>query len=170
MPQSLDSLMPSSDQCRERRDSSDLIVKAPIPGTKPRREPMTQLLEGKNAIVYGGGGGIGSGVARTFAREGATVFLAGRTKATLQKVAAEITSSGGKAHVAVLDALDEQAVDKHAKAVVDQAGSIDVSFNLITRGEVQGTPLVEMTKDDLLRAVVNGLQSNFITARAAGRR
>ncbi|HYR49532.1 MAG TPA: SDR family oxidoreductase, partial [Candidatus Eisenbacteria bacterium] len=131
---------------------------------------MTQLLEGKNAIVYGGGGGIGSGVARTFAREGATVFLAGRTKATLQKVAAEITSSGGKAHVAVLDALDEVAVDKHAKAVVDQAGSIDVSFNLITRGDVQGTPLVEMTKDDLLRAVVNGLQSSFITARAAGRR
>jgi NAD(P)-dependent dehydrogenase (short-subunit alcohol dehydrogenase family) len=130
---------------------------------------MTQLLEGKNAIIYGGSGGIGGGVARTFAREGATVFLVGRTKATLQKVADEITSSGGQAHIAIADALDEQAVDKHAKSVVDQAGSIDVSFNLITRGDAQGTPLVEMTKDDLLRAVVNGLQSNFITARAAGR-
>jgi NAD(P)-dependent dehydrogenase (short-subunit alcohol dehydrogenase family) len=47
---------------------------------------------------------------------------------------------------------------------------VDVSFNLITRGDVQGTPLVEMRTDDLLRAVVNGLQSNFLTARAAGRR
>jgi len=131
---------------------------------------MTQLLEGKNAIVYGAGGGIGGGVARTFAREGAAVFLAGRTKATLQKVADEITSGGGQAHVAVLDALDEQAVDRHATAVVNQAGSIDMSFNLITRGDAQGTPLVEMTKDDLLRAVVNGLQSQFITARAAARR
>ena len=131
---------------------------------------MTQLLEGKNAIIYGAGGGIGGGVARTFAREGATVFLVGRTKATLQKVADEIASIGGRAQVAVVDALDEQAVDKHARSVVDQVGSIDVSFNLITRGDVQGTPLVEMKKDDLLRAVVNGLQSQFITARAAGRR
>jgi NAD(P)-dependent dehydrogenase (short-subunit alcohol dehydrogenase family) len=131
---------------------------------------MAQLLGGKNAIIYGAGGGIGGGVARTFSREGATMFLVGRTKATLQKVADEITSGGGRAHVAVLDALDEQAVNKHAKAVVDQAGSIDVSFNLTTRGDVQGTPLIEMTKDDLLRAVVNGLQSQFITARAAGRR
>jgi enoyl-[acyl-carrier-protein] reductase (NADH) len=64
--------------------------------------------------------------------------------------------------------MDEQAVDKHAKNVADQAGSIDVSFNLITRGDAQGTPLAEMTKDDLLRAVVNALQSNFITARASG--
>jgi len=131
---------------------------------------MTKLLEGKNAIIYGGGGGIGSGVAKTFAREGATVFLAGRTKAPLQMVADDITSNGGKAHITVLDALDEQAVDKHAKSVVDQAGTIDVSFNLITRGDAQGTPLVEMTKDDLLRAVVNGLQSQFLTSRAAARR
>jgi NAD(P)-dependent dehydrogenase (short-subunit alcohol dehydrogenase family) len=131
---------------------------------------MTKLLEGKNAIIYGGGGGIGSGVAKTFAREGATVFLAGRTKAPLQIVADDITSNGGKAHIALLDALDEKAVDQHAKSVVDQAGTIDVSFNLITRGDAQGKPLIEMTKDDLLRAVVNGLQSQFITARAAARR
>jgi NAD(P)-dependent dehydrogenase (short-subunit alcohol dehydrogenase family) len=36
------------------------------------------LLENKNAIIYGAGGGIGGGVARTFAREGANLFLAGR--------------------------------------------------------------------------------------------
>ena len=131
---------------------------------------MTKLLENKNAIIYGGGGGIGGGVARTFAREGATVFLAGRTRATLQKVADDIAASGGKAHVAVVDALDEKAVDDHVREVVAKAGSIDVSFNLITRGDAQGTPLVDMSKDDLLRAAVNGLQSNFLTARAAGRR
>jgi NAD(P)-dependent dehydrogenase (short-subunit alcohol dehydrogenase family) len=72
--------------------------------------------------------------------------------------------------VAVVDALDEQAVDDHVQNVVSKAGSVDVSFNLISRGDVQGTPLVEMTADDLLRAVVNGLHSNFLTARAAGRR
>lgn len=127
------------------------------------------LLEGKNAIVYGAGGGIGGGVARTFAREGARVFLAGRTRETLDAVANDITTAGGAAEVAVVDALDEAAVDAYVDAVVRRAGSVDVSFNLIKRGDVQGTPLVEMTADDVLRAVVNGLKSTFLTARAAGR-
>jgi 3-oxoacyl-[acyl-carrier protein] reductase len=42
------------------------------------------LLENKNAIIYGAGGGIGGAVARTFAREGASVFLAGRTREETQ--------------------------------------------------------------------------------------
>jgi 3-oxoacyl-[acyl-carrier protein] reductase len=44
------------------------------------------LLEGKNAVIYGGGGAIGGAVARAFAREGARVFLAGRTRASLETV------------------------------------------------------------------------------------
>jgi NAD(P)-dependent dehydrogenase (short-subunit alcohol dehydrogenase family) len=127
-------------------------------------------LEGKTAIIYGGGGGIGGGVARTFAREGAKVVLVGRAREQLDAVAKDITSGGGSAEVALVDALDEQAVDEHVQAVASKAGSVDVSFNLINRGDVQGTPLIEMTTDDLLRAVVTGLQSNFITARAAARR
>jgi NAD(P)-dependent dehydrogenase (short-subunit alcohol dehydrogenase family) len=130
---------------------------------------MTELLEGKTAIIYGGGGGIGGGVARTFAREGAKVFLVGRTRQTLDAVAKEIAGAGGSAEVAVVDALNDKVVDDHVRDVVSKAGRVDVSFNLITRGDVQGTPLVEMTTDDLLRAVVNGLHSNFVTARAAAR-
>jgi NAD(P)-dependent dehydrogenase (short-subunit alcohol dehydrogenase family) len=128
------------------------------------------LLEGKNAIIYGGGGNIGGAVAREFAREGANVFLAGRTRETLEAVANDIGAAGGFAEVAVLDALDEKAVDEHARDVVSRSGGIDVSFSLITRGDVQGVPLVDMTPDDLLRAVVGGLRSNFLTALAAARR
>jgi NAD(P)-dependent dehydrogenase (short-subunit alcohol dehydrogenase family) len=131
---------------------------------------VSKLLEGKNAIIYGGGGGIGGGVARTFAREGARVFLFGRTRDRLDAVANEVTASGGLAEVAVFDALDERAVDEHVRDVSAKAGSIDISFNLIGRGDVQGTPLVTMAVEDLLRAVVNGLRSNFVTARAAARR
>jgi NAD(P)-dependent dehydrogenase (short-subunit alcohol dehydrogenase family) len=127
------------------------------------------LLKDKNAVIYGAGGSIGGAVAKEFAREGARVFLAGRTRDPLEAVAADISSSGGSAEVAVLDALDEKAVDEHARAIGSEAGSIDVSFNLITRGDVQGIPLIEMATDDLLHAVVNGLRSNFITARAAAR-
>jgi NAD(P)-dependent dehydrogenase (short-subunit alcohol dehydrogenase family) len=130
---------------------------------------MTRLLEHKNAIIYGAGGGIGGGVARTFGREGATVFLAGRTRESLATVAKDITAAGGSAEVAVVDALDERAVDEHARAVASRAGSIDVSFNLIWRGDVQGVPLVDMAVDDLARPVTTGLTTNFITARAAAR-
>ena len=127
------------------------------------------LLENKNAIIYGGGGSIGGAVAREFAREGARVFLVGRTREPLETVANDIKADGSSAEVAVLDALDERAVDEHARDVVSRAGGIDVSFNLVTRGDVQGIPLVEMETEDLLRAVVNGLRTNFITARAAAR-
>ncbi len=128
-----------------------------------------RLLEGKTAIVYGGGGALGGGVARTFAREGATVHLVGRTRGPLEAVAADIRAAGGAAEVAVLDARDEAAVAAHADAVAAEAGSIDVSFNLITRGDVQGQPLLELAVDDLARPVDNGLRTNFITARAAAR-
>ena len=128
------------------------------------------LLENKNAVIYGGGGSVGGAVAKEFAKEGARVFLVGRTREKLEAVARDVEAAGGSAEVAVLDALDEEAVEDHARTVAAQAGSIDVSFNLITRGDVQGIPLIDMTADDLLRAVVNGLHSNFLTARAAARR
>ena len=75
------------------------------------------LLENKVAVIYGAGGPIGGAVARAFAREGARVFLAGRTRASLDKVAAEIRSNGGVADTAVVDALDEHAQRYGAEGV-----------------------------------------------------
>jgi NAD(P)-dependent dehydrogenase (short-subunit alcohol dehydrogenase family) len=127
------------------------------------------LLENKNAVIYGAGGSIGGAVAREFAKEGARVFLAGRTREKLEAVAKDITAASRSAEVAVLDALDEQAVDEHAREVAEKAGSIDISFNLITRGDVQGIPLVEMTTEDFTRPITTGITTNFISARAAAR-
>src|SRR6266536_5099192 len=118
---------------------------------------VEMLLENKNAIIYGAGGGIGGGAARTFAREGARVFLTGRPREPLETVAADIAATGGAADVAEVDALDERAVDEHASAVASQAGSIDVSFNLITRGDIQGVPLIDIPGADFTRAVTTGL-------------
>lgn len=72
------------------------------------------LLERKNVVIYGAGGAIGGAVARTFAREGATVSLAGRTLAPLDAVAKDI-AAGGVAETAHVDALDEGAVHRHAE-------------------------------------------------------
>lgn len=130
---------------------------------------MTPLLQDKNIVIYGAGGGIGRGVARTFAREGARLFLAGRSLAPLEAVAADIAAAGGSGVVAEVDALDERAVEEHLEAVVAAAGSVDVSFNVISRGDVQGIPYVDMTADDFLAPITTGITTNFITARAAAR-
>src|SRR5829696_2447683 len=94
------------------------------------------LPENKNAILYGAGGSIGGAVVREFAREGVKVFLAGRTHEKLEVVARDIEAAGGSVEVAVLDALEEQAVDEHALAVVARAGSIDISFTTSSRAEM----------------------------------
>jgi 3-oxoacyl-[acyl-carrier protein] reductase len=123
------------------------------------------LLGGKHAVIYGGGGSIGGAVARAFAREGAIVHLAGRTQETLDAVAEDIRSRGGAAETAVLDALDEAAVDAHADAMP----SLDISFNVITHGDVQGTAIDEMDVEDYLRPVATAVRTTFLTVRAAAR-
>ena len=127
------------------------------------------LLEGKVAIVYGGGGSIGGAAARAFGREGATVHLAGRTLATLDAVAEDIRAAGGTAETAEVDALDERSVDRHADAVAEGAGAIDVSFNVITHPHTHGVPLAEMDVDDFMAPVEAAARTTFITARAAAR-
>jgi len=127
------------------------------------------LLDSKNPVVYGGGGAIGGAVARAFAREGARIFLAGRTRERLEEVAAEIRSAGGLARTAEVDALDEKAVDEHAGAVAAEAGGIDISFNLISHGDVQGIPMTEMSVEDYTRPVLTAVTTTFLTSRAAAR-
>lgn len=127
------------------------------------------LLDNKSAVIYGGGGSIGGAVARAFAREGAKVFLAGRTRATLENTAEAIRATGGAAEIAEIDALDEQAVDRHADAVAAEAGGIDISFNLVTHPHTHGTPLAEMQVDDFMAPLETAARTTFLTARAAAR-
>ncbi|MCU1429099.1 MAG: Short-chain alcohol dehydrogenase [Actinomycetia bacterium] len=126
------------------------------------------LLEDKTAVIYGSGS-IGGAVARAFAREGARIFLAARTQARLDELAEKIRSVGGVVETARVDALDERAVDEHADAVAAKAGAIDISFNLISHGDVQGTPLAEMSLEDFERPVVTAVRTMFLTSRAAAR-
>jgi NAD(P)-dependent dehydrogenase (short-subunit alcohol dehydrogenase family) len=118
------------------------------------------MLQGKTAVIYGGGGSIGGAVARAFAREGARVHLTGRTLASVAPLAEEIG-----AEAAAVDALDERAVDEHAAAI----GPLDISFNAITHGDVQGTPMHEMDVEDYLRPVATAVRTTFLTMRAAAR-
>jgi 3-oxoacyl-[acyl-carrier protein] reductase len=127
------------------------------------------LLKNKTAVIHGGGGSIGGAVARVFAREGATVFLAGRTLSKLEAVAKDIRANGGLAEVARVDALDEQAVRQHADMVAEKAGRIDIAFNAIGITHVQGPGFLEQTLDEFHHPIDGYTRSNFITAQAAAR-
>jgi NAD(P)-dependent dehydrogenase (short-subunit alcohol dehydrogenase family) len=129
------------------------------------------ILKDKVAVIYGAGGGIGSAVARAFASEGAKVFLTGHNLPAVETVAMDIVSAGGSAEAAEVDALDEQAIDKHLQSVIDMAGRVDISFNAIglPDAKILGVPLVEL--DAELFALPGAyLKSYFLTARLAARR
>jgi NAD(P)-dependent dehydrogenase (short-subunit alcohol dehydrogenase family) len=130
------------------------------------------ILQDKVAVIYGAAGGIGGAVARVFAGEGAKVFLTGRSLAQVEAVAKDIVAAGGSAEAAEVDALDEQAVDRHLQSVIDRAGRVDVSFNAvgIPNAEIVGVPLVELDVERFSLALTTYARSYFLTARlAAGR-
>jgi 3-oxoacyl-[acyl-carrier protein] reductase len=128
------------------------------------------LLEHKKAVIYGAGGAIGGAVAGAFAREGATVFLAGRTRARVEAIAREIAAAGGVAEAAAVDALDETAVEQHIDEVASRADGIDILFNAIGMDDVQGRLLVDMSAEEVAQPVIKATRTQFLTARAAARR
>jgi 3-oxoacyl-[acyl-carrier protein] reductase len=128
------------------------------------------LLEHKKAVIYGAGGAIGGAVAGAFAREGATVFLAGRTRARVEAIAREIAAAGGVAEAAAVDALDETAVEQHIDKVASRADGIDILFNAIGMDDVQGRLLVDMSAEEVAQPVIKATRTQFLTARAAARR
>jgi 3-oxoacyl-[acyl-carrier protein] reductase len=126
-------------------------------------------LQGKNAIIYGAGGSLGSAVAKGLAKAGAKLFLTGRTLSNVQKVADEIISAGGKAEASQVDALDETAVTDYIAYVRKNAGTVDISFSAIGYQVVQDIPLVTMSADDFVRPVTMAMRNQFLTATAAAK-
>jgi len=129
-------------------------------------------LKDKVAVIYGAGGEIGGAVARAFAREGARLFLTGRRLAPVEAVTRDIVSAGGVAEAAEVDALDEQAIDKHLQSVMAKAGRIDISFNAMGNSPTRylGASLVDMDLKQFSMPITSYTTSYFLTARLAARR
>jgi NAD(P)-dependent dehydrogenase (short-subunit alcohol dehydrogenase family) len=130
------------------------------------------ILKNKVAVIYGAGGDIGGAVARSFAQEGAKVFLTGHKLAPVEAVVRDIVAAGGSAEAAEVDALDEQAIDKHLQSVIDKAGRIDISFNAvgIPNAKIVGVPLVDLDAEQFSLPLIRYTLSFFLTARLAARR
>jgi NAD(P)-dependent dehydrogenase (short-subunit alcohol dehydrogenase family) len=129
------------------------------------------MLQDKVAVIYGAGGAIGGAVARAFAAEGARVFLTGHVLAPVEVVAKDVVAAGGSAAAAEVDALDEQALDRHLQSVINAAGRVDISFNAvgIPDTRILGVPLVELDVERFALPLATYPTSYFLTARLAAR-
>jgi 3-oxoacyl-[acyl-carrier protein] reductase len=128
-----------------------------------------KLLDGKVAVIYGAAGGIGAGVAKAFAKEGATVILTGRTTTSLEMLAGQITKAGGAAEVARVDALDSKSVEEHIQKLVASKGKLDVSFNLIGTNVAMGSRLPDLSQEQFVKATYDRVTSYFVTMTSAAR-
>lgn len=130
-------------------------------------KPMFDL-EGKVCVITGGGRGIGKSIASALAAHGATIVITGRTQATLDAAAQEITQAGGKADAIVADVSSEDDVERLVRMVEERHGRADVLVNnagvnaIYKRAEE--TSLAEWNE-----IISTNLTGVFLTCRAFGR-
>jgi 3-oxoacyl-[acyl-carrier protein] reductase len=133
----------------------------------------SQILQDMNVVVFGAGGSIGTAVAKEFAAEGAHVFAAGRTQSKVDDVARQIVAAGGVAQAAVINAIDDAAVDEYFDGIIKQVGRIDAVFNAtgpLAREYGNGKHAVDLPIEEFMVPLTTVVRSQFITARAAARR
>ncbi len=92
-------------------------------------------LQGKTALVTGGGRGIGRAIALDFAKQGASVCAAARSKSQVDAVAQEIQSMGCRAIAVECDVTDLAAVEQMVCSTIESLGSIDILVNNAGGGE-----------------------------------
>ena len=108
---------------------------------------MSNRLEKKNAVVTGGGSGIGRGIALRFAEEGAVVAVADLNPTNAEAVAQEIRDAGGSSLAVAVDVTKRDQVKAMVEATVTEFGVIDILVNNAGVGKI--IPFFETTEDDL---------------------
>ncbi len=115
-------------------------------------------LNGKVALVTGGGSGIGRASARLLAAQGADVVLAGRREAALEAVAEEIRAAGRRAMVVPTDVTVRDQVANLVSMVMDVYGRIDILLNAAGVGILKAaSELTEADVDAMLSVNVKGV-------------
>ena len=122
------------------------------------------LLQGRIAIVTGGGRGIGRAIARRFAAEGAAVLVAARTESEVRAVAAEIESAGGRAAYVAGDVSREKDCAHIASVAEDRLGGVGILVNCAgDYGPVK--PVEEIAPEEWDRVIATHLRGAFLLTR-----
>lgn len=123
------------------------------------------MLKGKTAIVTGAGQGIGRGIAQVLAKEGAEIAVADLNQENAEKVAAEISESGGKAIAIKCDVSVKSEVDVMIAKTISEFGRLDVLVN--NAGIYPSKPFLEMTEADWDKVININLKSSFLCTQSA---
>ncbi len=123
-------------------------------------------LDGKVALITGGGSGIGEATARLFAQRGARVVILGRTEDELQEVVDDIQKEGGKAACVVADISNPQEMETAISDTVEQFGRLDVVF---ANAGINGVwaPLEDLTPEEWQKTIDVNLNGTFYTVKYA---
>lgn len=121
-------------------------------------------LDGKTAVVTGAGSGIGAAIARTFAAQGARVFVLERDTGAGESVASDIVAAGGAASVVACDVADAASVDAAVAAVTAAGGRIDILVN--NAGIAHIGTVVSTTEEDLDRIYSVNVKGMYLCSRA----
>jgi len=122
-------------------------------------------LEGKIAIITGGGKGIGKGIAQAFSKEGARLVIASRNLKNLERTAEEIRAMGGTALVVPVDVTDEAQVMALFERTLQAFERLDILVN--NAGVFDGGPLEEMSLETWQKVINVNLTGPFICSREA---
>jgi 2-deoxy-D-gluconate 3-dehydrogenase len=122
-------------------------------------------LEGRVAIVTGGNGGIGLGMARGLAVAGAKVVIAGRNAQKSDSAVKDLTGRGAEACAVTTDVTDQRAVERLVQSAVDRYGRLDILVN--NAGTNIRKPVHELGVDEWHRVLDTNLTSAFLCSKAA---
>jgi NAD(P)-dependent dehydrogenase (short-subunit alcohol dehydrogenase family) len=122
-------------------------------------------LDGKVAIVTGGGTGIGKGIAKAFVDEGCTVVIAARDAARLEATAAELSSGGGTVVAIQTDVTNEEQMISLFARTMDQFGKLNILVN--NSGAFDGGPIEELTMEKWQRVMDVNVTGPFLGSREA---
>jgi meso-butanediol dehydrogenase/(S,S)-butanediol dehydrogenase/diacetyl reductase len=127
---------------------------------------MTDRMSGRTVVVTGGGSGIGAGIAKGMAREGANIAVADLDLSAAQRVADEIIAEGGAAIATHVDVADRSAVAAGISATVERFGRLDAYFN--NAGMNKPMPFLEISEENFLLIMrINALSVLIGTQEAA---
>lgn len=124
-------------------------------------------LEGKVAIITGGGTGIGRSIALNFAKAGADVVVGSRTLANLEKVAGEARALGKRSLAVSVDITKKTDVDSLVQKVMDEFGAIDILVN--NAGKFLGERLIDTPEDHWDKVMNVDLKGHYLCSQAVGR-
>lgn len=126
---------------------------------------MFTSMEGRSVIVTGGSKGIGKGIARVFAQEGANVLLAARNETMLQAAAHELSDVGsGRVEITVADVADVEDCRRVAQVAVELFGGIDVLC--ANAGVFPEKPLADLTEDDVDAVLACNVKGTIFSVQA----